>query len=249
MSREASIEIRSRGVIMFGKKNFWLVAASLAALAIGSSNLAAAHSGGGGGGGHGGGGHGGGFHGGGGSRGGAYHGGWFGHGGWYGRGGYGRGWYRGGYYGGWGWGWGYGLFFADLPWYYDTYWWDGVPYYYADDVYYQWNGDAGAYETVPPPTGLADQVGAQGPPARELFVYPKAGQTNEQMARDREDCHRWAAAQTGFDPSTVSAAPPTAPGKALPEQSAAALRAQNYRRSDYHRAEGACLQGRNYSVN
>jgi len=45
-----------------------------------------------------------------------------------------HGWYGGGYYGAWG-GLGYGLFFATLPWYYDTYWWDGAPYYYADDVY------------------------------------------------------------------------------------------------------------------
>ncbi len=235
---------------MFSKSPFMVLAASLAAIAISASNLAAAHSGGGGGG-HGGGGHGGGgFHGGGAGRGGAYRGGWYGHGG------HGHGWYRGGFYGGWGWGWGYGLLFADLPWYYDTYWWNGMPYYYADDTYYQWDRDADAYETVPPPAGLADQINAQGPPAHELFVYPKAGQSNEQIARDREDCRRWAVGQTGFDPGisaeatgTATASSPAPAQSAVPAQSAATNRADNYRRADFYRAEGTCLRGRDYSVN
>jgi hypothetical protein len=167
---------------------------------------------------------------------------------WFGRGGYGHGWHRGGFYAGWGFG--YGLFFAGLPWYYDTYWWNGVPYYYADDTFYQWDHDAGAYETVPPPTGLADQIAAAGPPAHQLFVYPKSGQTIEQIARDREDCHRWAVSQTGFDPRAQAEAPDAATaGKPVPAEVAAAKRAAVYRRADYYRAEGACLQGRNYSVN
>src|SRR5580704_11088665 len=56
--------------------------------------------------------------------GGGYGGGW--------RGGYGG---RGGFWGPWGWGLGglgLGLYFATLPYYYSTYWWGGVPYYYAD---------------------------------------------------------------------------------------------------------------------
>ncbi len=232
----------------------WIVPVSLALIAVGSSGFAFAHSGGGGGGGGhggGGGGHGGGgFHGGGGYRGG---GGFRGGGGWYGGGGYGG--YRGGYggrggygwrggYGGWGWrGLGYGLFFATLPWYYDMYWWDGVPYYYADDNYYQWNNDAGEYETVQPPAGLVDQVQTQAPANRELFVYPKAGQSNEQLARDREDCHRWAVGQSGFDPrvADVGSAGRTATGQSSADSTGA-------KRADYLRAEGACLIGRNYSV-
>ena len=211
-----------------------IVAASLAAIATVFSGAALAHSGGGGG--HGGGG---GFHGGGGYRsGGGYRGGWHG-----GYGGYGHGWYRGGYYGGWGWGLGYGLFFASLPWYYDTYWWDGVPYYYADDVYYRWNGDAGEYETVQPPAGLSDQVKAQAPVVSELFMYPKAGQSSEQQARDREDCHRWAVAQSGFDPTLVASAP-TSP--ATPNTTPAD--STTTKRADYLRADAACLEGRNYSV-
>src|SRR5580658_8758421 len=94
----------------------------------------------GGGGGHGGGFHGGGMGGGGGSRGSSGSRSAFGYqgsfAGW--RGGYGgwRGGWRGGY-GGWGW-LGYGLFLSALPYGYWTYWWDGVPYYYADDNYYLW---------------------------------------------------------------------------------------------------------------
>jgi len=227
-----------------------ILAASLTLIAAGSSGVALAHSGGGGahGGGGGGGGHAGGFHGGGGMHGGGFHGGgWRGggyrggyYGGWYGRG-YGRGSYGGGWYG---WGLGYGLLFAALPWYYDTYWWDGVPYYYADDVYYQWNGDAGQYESVPPPAGLANEVQTQAPVMHELFVYPKGGQTNEQLAHDREECRLWAITQSGFDPKTAS--PPGkeaagSPGKTNTESQAA-------KGSEYLRAEGACLQGKNYSV-
>ena len=85
--------------------------------------------------------------------------------------------------------------------YYDTYWWDGVPYYYADDVYYQWNGDAGAYETVQPPSGLANEVAAQQPAVRDLYMYPKSGQTAEQQGEDRAACHKWAATQPDSIPT------------------------------------------------
>jgi hypothetical protein len=231
----------TRGVVMKIQRMFLIIGVSLAAIAAGTSGSAVAHPGGGGGGGsHGGGGGfhgGGGYHGGGGFRGGGGY-----RGGWYGGGGYRRGWYGGGYYGAWG-ELGYGLLFATLPWYYDTYWWDGSPYYYADDVYYQWNRDAAEYETVRPPPGLSDQVKAQEPVVSELFMYPKAGQTNEQQARDREDCHRWAVAQSGFDPAVAPTAPAgaTTAGK-TPSDTAAA------RRADYRRADRACLEGRNYSV-
>jgi len=166
------------------------------------------------------------------------------------RGGYGYrgygGWgWRGGYWG-WGpWGWGglgLGLYFATLPYYYSTYWWGGVPYYYADNNYFLWDAAAGQYVTVAPPAGLANQPngqdsGAAGPgPAipgqpstSELMVYPKNGQTQEQLGKDKYECHKWAASQTGFDPTQAGG---TAPN----------------RRSDYLRAQAACLEGRGYSV-
>jgi hypothetical protein len=196
---------------------------------------------GGGGGGHFAGGHAGGY-------GGGYHGGYGGYRGGYGgwRGGYG-GW-RGGYGGwrggwgccGWGWGWGglgLGLYFASLPLYYQTYWWDGVPYYYADNTYYTYDPNAKQYQTVAPPDGLQTQVGAEaggtagGAPmtGTDLMAYPKNGQSADQQGKDKFECHKWAVGQTGYDPTTGGAA---ASGK----------------RNDYMRAQAACLEGRGYSV-
>ena len=40
------------------------------------------------------------------------------------------------------------------------------------------------------------------------FAYPSGGQSQEQQASDRFQCHQWSVSQTGFDPST---APPMAP--------------------------------------
>jgi hypothetical protein len=189
------------------------------------------------GGGHVGGFHGGGFHGGG-------YGGWHGgYGGW--RGGYG-GWHggygwRGGFWGPWGWGWGglgLGLYFATLPYYYSTYWWGGVPYYYADNTYYRWDPGVGQYETVAPPAEVQNQAGAPGAagapggsaPSSGLIVYPKNGQSEEQLGKDKFECHRWAVGQTGFDPTEPRGG--AAPGN----------------RSSYFRAQAACLEGRGYTV-
>ena len=198
-----------------------------------STGAMAQHGGGGGGGGHaaGGGGHvGGGYHGG----YGGYHGGYGGY-----RGGYGYGGWRGGYgwrggwgWGGWGWGLGLGLYFAALPLYYQTYWWDGVPYYYADNTYYIYDPNVKQYQTVAPPAGLQGQAGVgpgQAAGSSELIVYPKNGQNADQQARDKFECHQWAVSQTGYDPTTGSAAVPA-------------------RSNDYRRAQVACLEGRGYSV-
>ena len=151
-----------------------------------------------------------------------------GYGGW--RGGYG---WRGGFWGPWGWGWGglgLGLYFATLPYYYSTYWWGGVPYYYADNTYYRWNGAVGQYETVAPPAGIETQAGTSAAGASDLIAYPKNGQSEEQLGKDKFECHRWAVGQTGFDPTQPGGG--AAPGN----------------RSNYLRAQAACLEGRGYSV-
>jgi hypothetical protein len=135
------------------------------------------------------------------------------------RGGFG---WRGGFgYGGW-WGWpGYGLFLATLPLYYSTFWWDGVPYYYANDYYYVWNPGAGGYQAVSPPPQIAGRAAVtQG--SNQLFAYPKNAQSAEQQARDKQECRDWAASQTGA-------------GTAANE-------------GDNLRAQSACLAGRGYSV-
>jgi hypothetical protein len=211
----------------------FVLAASLAVIALGSSDIAIAHPGGGGGS-HGGGGfHGaggyrgsGGFRGGGGYRGAGY-GGY--RGGYWGRGGYG---WRGGY-GGWGWGGlGLGLYFASLPFYYSTFWADGVPYYYADDNYYQWDANVGEYQTVSPPADIQRQVEMQSP---DLIAYPKNAQTTEQQATDKSECRTWAVSQSGFDPTQAVTTQGTTTGS-------------TNKRSDYMRAQAACLEGRGYSV-
>jgi hypothetical protein len=49
---------------------------------------------------------------------------------------------------------------------------------------------------------------------QDLFVFPSRGQSNEQMQRDRMECHAWARQQTGFDPfqAAPGAPPPQASG-------------------------------------
>ena len=143
---------------------------------------------------------------------------------------YGYGW-RGGYWGwrgGYGWGWwglpAAGLFLATLPFYYSTYWWNGVPYYYADDNYYVWSNSASGYVSVAPPAQVVSQVpagtapyaGGAGTP-NQLFVYPKNGQGEDQIARDRQECQSWAGSQAAGGNDNV-------------------------------RAQTACLEARGYSV-
>jgi hypothetical protein len=212
------------------KSRAWLRFAAITATAmLAAGSVATAGPGGGHGGG--GGGHGGvaGFHGGGPGAYSRYYGGY----GW-----------RGGFYGGYGrWccGWGLGFYVPFLPWYYDTYWWGDVPYYYADGAYYLWNSGVGQYEAVDPPGALSQtppqgrSAASAGTPAvsSELFAYPKAGQSPEQQKQDKEECRRWAAAQTGFDPTQTSGAAAKGAGTNL---------------QGYLRAQAACLEGRNYSV-
>lgn len=45
--------------------------------------------------------------------------------------------------------------------------------------------------------------------AQDLYVYPAKGQSDEQLAKDRYECHRWAVQESGFDPSRFDeVAPP-----------------------------------------
>ena len=36
---------------------------------------------------------------------------------------------------------------------------------------------------------------------QDVYVYPAKGQSDEQLTEDRYACHRWAVAESGFDPS------------------------------------------------
>jgi len=176
-----------------------------------------------------------------------------GHGGYgrpgYGGPGYGRpGWYRGGYHGyNWGggywhgafwprvyYGWGFPLFLPILPAVYATYYWGGIPYYYANDVYYTWNAGQNGYTVTDPPpvagTASSDESSSgqvNSSNGTDVYAYPQNGQTDEQQSNDRYECHTWSRSQTGFDP-TVS----NSTGSA----------------DDYRRAMIACLNARGYST-
>ena len=125
-----------------------------------------------------------------------------------------------------------GVFVPLLPPFYTTVWFGGIPYYYANDTYYRWHERRRAYEVIEPP-GEASAA-TEAPPPQDVFMYPRNGQNDEQQARDRYECHRWAAGETGFDPTHADG------GVALDEARA--------RRNDYFRAITACLEGRGYSV-
>ena len=86
------------------------------------------------------------------------------------------------------------------------------------------------YQSPPPPAGAGAAAAAGAALGDNLFIYPKNGQSADQQSRDRYECHSWASAQTGFDPS----APGGGAGAA--------------RRDDYYRAISACLDARGYTV-
>ena len=125
-----------------------------------------------------------------------------------------------------------GIFVPLLPPFYTTVWFGGLPYYYANDTYYLWREHERRYEVVEPPGD--QQANVLPPEAQELYIYPKNGQDAAQQSTDRYDCHRWAADQTGFDPTR-----PT--GGVAPEQAAG-------KHVEYQRAMTACLEARGYSV-
>lgn len=102
----------------------------------------------------------------------------------------------------------------------------GLTYLVAQDVYYRERADR-RWEVVPPPAAPDEGTG-------RLFAYPRHGQGPEQQRQDEFECHRWAASQTGFDPSqAVAGAWPGAGARP---------------RADYDRAFGTCLDARGYTV-
>lgn len=122
-----------------------------------------------------------------------------------------------------------GVFVPVLPPYYTTVWFGGVPYYYANEAYYTHHGTG--YVVVEPPQ---QEPSVSPPPADQMFIYPRLGQTEQQQADDRYACHTWSAGQTGYDP--------TQPGAGGSESQ------RIEKRADYQRAMAACLDGRGYTV-
>jgi hypothetical protein len=130
-----------------------------------------------------------------------------------------------------------------LPLAYATYWWDGNPYYYANNVYYTWNptydgytvtdpppvndganapagSDGGAAAPMPPPGAAQMPPPSAGAGGDQIFMYPRNGQSDAQLATDRSECQQWAASQAG----------------------------NGGRPDDYRRAMTACAEARGYSA-
>jgi Family of unknown function (DUF6515) len=129
-----------------------------------------------------------------------------------------------------------GIYVSLLPDFYTTLWFGGIPYYYANSVYYTPRVDGPGYVVTEPPAGAAarSEPTAVSSGSDDIFVYPRQSQSEATLARDRYECHRWAVSQTGFDPSQ--------PGGGVPESR------NEIGRSDYRRAITACLEGRGYTV-
>jgi len=123
----------------------------------------------------------------------------------------------------------YGLFVSFLPSYYNSFWFGGTRYFYADDTYYMYDAARRGYVvTRSPYANERDDEESSGSVDDDLFIYPARGQSEQQQADDRYECHRWAAKETGYDPidSDFNAD----------------------QRAGYLRAMTACLTGRGYSV-
>lgn len=186
-------------------------------------------------------------------RGGGWH-----EGGWHTGGWRGGGWGRPGYgwhHGYWGGGYWHGTFWPHV--YYRTgftwflpvlplgcaaYYWGGVPYYYWDDLYYTWSPENNGYVVTDPPPAAADSsnagsnvvpdssavAGGAAGGTTDVYIYPRNGQSDEQTANDRYECHKWAVGETGFDPTR---------------------QANTGSADEYRRAMMACLDARGYSAN
>lgn len=119
-----------------------------------------------------------------------------------------------------------------LPPFYTTIWVGGVPYYYANGVYYVWRPMERIYVVADPPPD--SEVSEQPAKPDKLFVYPKKGQSEQRQASDRYQCYQWSVDQTGFDPTRSGGNVPVS---------------QYFtKRADYQRAMKACLEARGYSV-
>lgn len=70
--------------------------------------------------------------------------------------------------------------------------------------------------------------------SERVFVYPRQNQNEELQAKDRYECHNWAVSQIGYDPTQTT--------NKMPEAQ------RNQMLTDYQRAQGACLDGRGYTV-
>lgn len=133
----------------------------------------------------------------------------------------------------------FGLFVPFLPLAYTTIWMSGIPYYYANETYY--TETPGGYVVVEPPQDQGEV--SEAPPdtqqsnestENKMFIYPRKGQSEEQQAKDRYECHTWAVGQANYD-STIM--PSGMPADQITQK-----------RADYQRAIASCLDSRGYTA-
>jgi len=100
-----------------------------------------------------------------------------------------------------------GLVISTLPPYYSTVWIGGVPYYYADDVYYSWQPDQNAICRGRPPTMRCSLTPPPPPDSAQadLIIYPKNGQTKGTAGCRPIRVLQLGEGQTGFDPTQPEA--------------------------------------------
>jgi hypothetical protein len=111
-----------------------------------------------------------------------------------------------------------GIVIPVLPSAYVTLTLGGIPYYYANGLYYRPVPDG--YAVVAPPPEAAQAQPAPPPAKPEPIIYPRNGQSAEQLEADRRDCNRWATTQPSAMADTQV----------------------------FNRAVEACMDGRGYSM-
>jgi hypothetical protein len=172
----------------------------------------------------------------------------------------------GGYWGGRYWpgayyGPGFAWFLASVPLYCSTFWWNNIPYYYYNDVYYTWSPTADGYvATDPPPAGPAD---VPSTPSANNAPYDgapaSAPSTGEEYAPPATGS---AQSSDAIPPGGFASGGPSIyayPAKGQTDQQQAADRAECTQWAatqtggavgspDYRRAAIACFQGRGYSA-
>ena len=129
----------------------------------------------------------------------------------------------------------FGNYVYSLPYGYRTVIIDNYPYYHYNNFYYVRDHVRNVYLLVDDPyetvslwkeEEVAPSYNTAPSGYQELFIYPSAGQTVQEMDQDKYECYLWAVDQTGFDPSLGK------PGDF----------------DEYQRAQCACLEGRGYTV-
>jgi hypothetical protein len=110
-----------------------------------------------------------------------------------------------------------------------------APYYFAPYHYAPYYSPPPVIIREQPPVYIQPAPSVAPSSTERIFVYPRQGQSEAMQAKDRYECHSWAVNQIGYDPTQSSAGD-------MPEAR------RNQMRIDYQRAQGACLDGRGYTM-